>query len=201
MGLLTREEEKRFPREQEILTVESIERTEDENRPPSIPTHTTARGSVQVNVVQRWEKRERRLVKRRKVLSDDEEELARSVEKTVAPIVNTSKVAASEVTRPVEIKVPSGVSIEVPTDIPAEPLKEETELISPIFQSSEQPQSARGKETPQLKMNEYLEKESTSSEEIQELVVARIGGTVVEAEGITLLWGLLFCFSLKINKT
>ncbi|OAE26891.1 hypothetical protein AXG93_4762s1010 [Marchantia polymorpha subsp. ruderalis] len=68
-----------------------------------------------------------------------------SVEKTVAPIVHTSEFAASKVMRPVEIGVPSEVSIEVPADIPAEPLKEGTEV-----------------------------------------VVAQIGGTVVEAEGITL---------------
>ncbi|OAE22965.1 hypothetical protein AXG93_1384s1010 [Marchantia polymorpha subsp. ruderalis] len=109
-----------------------------------------------------------------------------SVEKTVAPIVNTSKVAVGESTRPVEIGGPSGVLIEVPADIPAEPLKEGTELISPISLSSEQTRSARGEETPQLKMNEDLEKESTLSEEILEQVVARIGGTVVEADGITL---------------
>ncbi|OAE30325.1 hypothetical protein AXG93_4201s1260 [Marchantia polymorpha subsp. ruderalis] len=135
-----------------------------------------------MDVVLRREKRERRLAKRRKVVSDDEEELAHevrrmdmdvggarqhrvrarpkkranrrmltvevsdsSVEKMVASIVNTSEVAASEVMRPVEIGVPSEVLVEVPVDIPAEPLKEGTEL-----------------------------------------VVAQIGGTVVEAEGITL---------------
>ncbi|OAE28747.1 hypothetical protein AXG93_1617s1320 [Marchantia polymorpha subsp. ruderalis] len=65
-----------------------------------------------------------------------------SVEKTVAPIVNTSEVAASEF--------------------------------------------ARGEETPQLKMNEDLEKKSTLREENLEQVVAQIGGTVVEAKGITL---------------
>lgn len=42
MGLLTREEEKRFSREREILTVESSEGTEDDNRRPSIPPQTTA---------------------------------------------------------------------------------------------------------------------------------------------------------------
>ncbi|OAE31208.1 hypothetical protein AXG93_4240s1070 [Marchantia polymorpha subsp. ruderalis] len=51
---------------------------------------------------------------------------------------------------------------------------------------SKETRSARGEETPQLKMNEYLEKESTLSEEILEQVVARIGGMVVEAKGITL---------------
>ncbi|OAE28068.1 hypothetical protein AXG93_3410s1110 [Marchantia polymorpha subsp. ruderalis] len=76
MGLLTRKEEKRFPTEREILTAESSEGTEDENRPPSIPTQTTARASVQVDVVQRREKPKRRLAKRRKVVSGDEEELA-----------------------------------------------------------------------------------------------------------------------------
>ncbi|OAE22649.1 hypothetical protein AXG93_328s1010 [Marchantia polymorpha subsp. ruderalis] len=110
-----REEEKRFPRERKILTTQSSEGTKDENRPPSIPTNMTAKGPVQVDVVQRRKKPERRLTKRRKVT-----------------------------------------------------------------------RSARGEETPQLKMNEDLEKESTLSEEILEQVVARIGGTVVEAEGITL---------------
>ncbi|OAE31687.1 hypothetical protein AXG93_3384s1610 [Marchantia polymorpha subsp. ruderalis] len=105
-----------------------------------------------------------------------------SVEKTVASIVNTSEVATSEVMRPVEREVPSEVSVEVPTDIPAESLKEGTELVCLISLSSEQTRSARGEETPQKKMNEDPEKESTLSEEI----VAQIGGTVVEAEGITL---------------
>ncbi|OAE19478.1 hypothetical protein AXG93_1040s1420 [Marchantia polymorpha subsp. ruderalis] len=109
-----------------------------------------------------------------------------SVEKTMAPIVNTSEVATSEVMRPVEIGVPSEVSIKVPADIPAEPLKEGTELVSPISLSSEQTRSAQGEGTPQMKMNEDLEKEFTLSEEILEQVVARVGGTVVEAEGITL---------------
>ncbi|OAE28067.1 hypothetical protein AXG93_3410s1100 [Marchantia polymorpha subsp. ruderalis] len=169
------------------------------------------------------EKPERQLAKRRKVVSDDEEELAHevrrvdmdldgarqprsrarskkranrrmvtaevsdsSVEKTVASIVNTSEVATGKSTRPVEIEGPSGVSIKVPADIPAEPLKEGTELISPISLSSEQSRSAQGEETPQVKMNEDLKKEYTLSEKILEQVVAWIGGTVVEADGITL---------------
>ncbi|OAE25594.1 hypothetical protein AXG93_3355s1000 [Marchantia polymorpha subsp. ruderalis] len=76
MGLLTREEEKRFPRERESFTVESSEGTEDENPSPAIPTHTTARGPVQVDVVPRQEQPERRVAKKRKVVSDDKEELA-----------------------------------------------------------------------------------------------------------------------------
>ncbi|OAE33098.1 hypothetical protein AXG93_1913s2000 [Marchantia polymorpha subsp. ruderalis] len=88
--------------------------------------------------------------------------------------------------RPVEIRVPSEVSIEVPAHISAEPLKEETELVSPISLSSERTRSAQGEGTSQMKMNEDLEKEFTLSEEILEKVVARVGGTAVEAEGITL---------------
>ncbi|OAE23110.1 hypothetical protein AXG93_1856s1000 [Marchantia polymorpha subsp. ruderalis] len=182
MELLTREEEKRFPREREILTAESSEGTEDDARPPSIPTHTTARGLVQVDGVQRREKPERRLAKKRKVVSDDEEGLAHevrrvemgfegarqsrtrarpkkranrrlvtaevsdsSVEKTVAPIVNTSDAGVAEATWPMERGGPSGVSIKVSAASPEEPLKEK-----------------------------------------KELVVTQIGGTVVEAEGITL---------------
>ncbi|OAE19349.1 hypothetical protein AXG93_3548s1020 [Marchantia polymorpha subsp. ruderalis] len=49
MGLLTREEEKRFLREREILAAESSEGTEDEdNSQPQIPPQTTARGLVQI---------------------------------------------------------------------------------------------------------------------------------------------------------
>ncbi|OAE31113.1 hypothetical protein AXG93_150s1020 [Marchantia polymorpha subsp. ruderalis] len=81
MGLLTRKEEKRFPREREILSAESSEGNKDDNRPPSIPTHTTARELVQLDVVQKREKPDRRLAKRRKVVSDDEEELAHELGK------------------------------------------------------------------------------------------------------------------------
>ncbi|OAE26119.1 hypothetical protein AXG93_2227s1020 [Marchantia polymorpha subsp. ruderalis] len=110
----------------------------------------------------------------------------RSVEKTVAPIVNTSEVAISEVMRSVELWVPSEMSIEDPADKPAEPLNEGTKLVSPISLSSERTQSAQGEGTPQMKMNEDLEREFTLSEEILKQVVARVGGTVVEVEGITL---------------
>ncbi|OAE33493.1 hypothetical protein AXG93_3822s1510 [Marchantia polymorpha subsp. ruderalis] len=96
MGLLTKEEEKRFPKEREILTAESSEGTEDENRPPSIPPQTTARGPVQMVVVQSQEKPERRLArpkKRAKRRMVTVEVSDNSVEKTVAPIVNTAEVA------------------------------------------------------------------------------------------------------------
>lgn len=77
-----REEEKRFPREREILTAESSEGTEDDICQPSIPPQTTARGPVQMDVVQRREKPKRRLAKRRKVVSDDEGDLALEVRRT-----------------------------------------------------------------------------------------------------------------------
>ncbi|OAE23962.1 hypothetical protein AXG93_2836s1020 [Marchantia polymorpha subsp. ruderalis] len=48
MGLLTREEEKRFPREREILTTESSKGTEDNNSRPPIPPQTTTQGPVAV---------------------------------------------------------------------------------------------------------------------------------------------------------
>lgn len=75
MGLLTREEEKRFLREWEILTVESSEETKDDNSRSSISPQTTARGPVEVDVLPNRERQERRLAKRRKVVSDDEEDL------------------------------------------------------------------------------------------------------------------------------
>ncbi|OAE20971.1 hypothetical protein AXG93_267s1000 [Marchantia polymorpha subsp. ruderalis] len=69
MGLLTREEEKRFPRERKSFTVESSEGTEDENRSPAVPTHTTAQGPVQVDVVRRQEQAERRVAKKKEGLA------------------------------------------------------------------------------------------------------------------------------------
>ncbi|OAE24398.1 hypothetical protein AXG93_4530s1000 [Marchantia polymorpha subsp. ruderalis] len=55
---------------------------EDDTRQPSIPPQTTARGPVQVDVVQRRKKPKRRLAKRRKVVSDDEGDLALEVRRT-----------------------------------------------------------------------------------------------------------------------
>ncbi|OAE28914.1 hypothetical protein AXG93_4891s1030 [Marchantia polymorpha subsp. ruderalis] len=82
MGLLTREELRRFPREREILRAESSEGTEDDTRQPSIPPQTTAQGPVQVDVMRRREKPERRLAKRRKVVSDDKGNLVLEVRRT-----------------------------------------------------------------------------------------------------------------------
>lgn len=67
MGLLTKEEEKRFLKEPELLAVESSEGTEDKDN--SRPR------TVQVDVLPTREKTERRLAKRRKVVTDDEEHL------------------------------------------------------------------------------------------------------------------------------
>ncbi|OAE19010.1 hypothetical protein AXG93_2839s1050 [Marchantia polymorpha subsp. ruderalis] len=82
MDLLTREEEKQFSREWEILTTESSEGTEDNTRQRSISPQTTALEPVQVDVVQRREKPKRRLAKRRKVVNDDEGDLALEVTRT-----------------------------------------------------------------------------------------------------------------------
>ncbi|OAE23652.1 hypothetical protein AXG93_2079s1000 [Marchantia polymorpha subsp. ruderalis] len=82
MRLLTREEEKQLPKEREILMAESSEGTEDDTRQPSIPAQTTARGPVQVEVVRRREKPERRVAKRRRVVSDDEGDLTLEVRRT-----------------------------------------------------------------------------------------------------------------------
>ncbi|OAE32095.1 hypothetical protein AXG93_2573s1040 [Marchantia polymorpha subsp. ruderalis] len=103
MGLLTREEEKQFPRERKILTAESSEGTEDDNRQPSISPQTTARGGFKWTFCQigrgqngDWQREEK------------------CVEKTGAPIVSTSEVVVGESTQPMEIKEPSGVLTEVP---------------------------------------------------------------------------------------
>ncbi|OAE21290.1 hypothetical protein AXG93_868s1280 [Marchantia polymorpha subsp. ruderalis] len=142
-------------------------------------------GSMTNHLTPFLEQPERRVAKRRKVVSDDEEELTHvvrrmdmdvsrvrqqrararskkrakrrmvtvevsdsSVEKTVAPIENTSEVATNEVMRYVKLGVPSEVSIEVLADIPAESLKEEMELVSPISQSLERTRCAQGEGTP-----------------------------------------------------
>ncbi|OAE29181.1 hypothetical protein AXG93_1862s1390 [Marchantia polymorpha subsp. ruderalis] len=169
---------------------------------------TTTRGPVQVDVVRRREKPERRLAKRRKVVSDDEEDLAlevkrtetevdvirqsrtravpkkranrglvaaevsdSSVEKTIVPIVSTSKVTVGESTQLVEIERPSGVLIEVPADAPAEPLKERMEILSPNSLSSERIRHAGSEETSHSKTSEELVKELTLSDEVLEQVV------------------------------
>lgn len=92
MDLLTREELRRFPREREIITAESSEGTEDDTRQPSIPPQTTARGPVHVDVVRRREKPEKRLAKRRKVVSDEECDLVLEVRRTKTEVgVNRQK--------------------------------------------------------------------------------------------------------------
>ncbi|OAE19721.1 hypothetical protein AXG93_411s1270 [Marchantia polymorpha subsp. ruderalis] len=188
MGLLTREEAKRLPREREVLTAESSEGTEDDT---SIPSQTTAQGPIQMDVVRRREKPERRLAKRRKVVSDDEGDLVleykdSSVEKTVAPIMYAPEVAVGESTQPVEAGGSLSVLIEVPADTSAKPLKEGTNIVSLNSLSSERTRSARSEETLQRKTNDELVKELTLSEEILEQVVAQIGGTVTEAADVTL---------------
>ncbi|OAE19185.1 hypothetical protein AXG93_4182s1330 [Marchantia polymorpha subsp. ruderalis] len=82
MGLLTRKEEKQFLRERKILTAKSSEGTEEDTRQPSISPQTTVRGPVQVDVMPRREKREKRLAKRRKVVNDDEGDLTLEVRRT-----------------------------------------------------------------------------------------------------------------------
>ncbi|OAE32314.1 hypothetical protein AXG93_3103s1010 [Marchantia polymorpha subsp. ruderalis] len=74
MRLLTKEEEKRFLKEREILAIESSEETDEENDVQSKePPRRTARGPVQVNVLAIREQPERRLVKRRKIIANSGE--------------------------------------------------------------------------------------------------------------------------------
>ncbi|OAE33751.1 hypothetical protein AXG93_2492s1000 [Marchantia polymorpha subsp. ruderalis] len=87
MGLRTREEEKRFPMERDILAVESSEGTkEEDNSQPQIPPQTTARGPIKVEVLPNQEKPERRLAKTRKVVTDDEEDLMLEVRRAETEI-------------------------------------------------------------------------------------------------------------------
>ncbi|OAE20198.1 hypothetical protein AXG93_3802s1110 [Marchantia polymorpha subsp. ruderalis] len=175
MGLLTREEEKQFLREREILTAESSEGTEDKNQPPSIPTHTTARGSVQVDMVQRRKKPERRLANKRKVVSDDEEELAherREDSSTNCEHIRSrnERVDAARGDR----RIFGGVN-QSSSRHTGRTFEGETELISPISLSSELTRFARGEETPQLKMNEDVvrpeEEKKASGEDAKKVTV------------------------------
>lgn len=79
------------------------------------------------------------------------EVLDSSVEKTVASIIDTPKVAAGETTQPVVIEGPSALQIKVPPDGAVEPLKEETTMVSLNSLSSERTRSAGSEEVPQSK--------------------------------------------------
>ncbi|OAE29857.1 hypothetical protein AXG93_1469s1010 [Marchantia polymorpha subsp. ruderalis] len=71
MVFLRKSEEKRFPKEQEVLTVESGEDTEEEdNVQAEEPLQRTAQGPVRVDVVTTKNPADRRLVKRRKVVDN-----------------------------------------------------------------------------------------------------------------------------------
>ncbi|OAE23726.1 hypothetical protein AXG93_4776s1080 [Marchantia polymorpha subsp. ruderalis] len=85
-----------------------------------------------------------------------------------------------------EIEGPSEVLTEVQADLPAEPLKEGTEMVSPNSLSSERTRSVGSEEISQPKTSEELVKEVTLSEKIIEKVVAHVGETVVDAADITL---------------
>ncbi|OAE35116.1 hypothetical protein AXG93_672s1020 [Marchantia polymorpha subsp. ruderalis] len=68
-------EEKRFLKELEILTIESSKGIEEEdNGRPRVPSQTIAHGPVQVDVLPKQKRPERRLAKRRKVLTDNMED-------------------------------------------------------------------------------------------------------------------------------
>lgn len=72
MGLLIKEEEKRFPKEQGILAIESSEETDEEDDVQlEEPPQRIARGPVQVDVVR--EQSNRRLAKRRRIIADSGE--------------------------------------------------------------------------------------------------------------------------------
>lgn len=79
MGLLTKDEEKRFQKEREVMAIESSEYTDEEytdeeyNVQPEEPPQRTTRGPVQVDVVATREQPERRPTKRRKVIADNGE--------------------------------------------------------------------------------------------------------------------------------
>ncbi|OAE18216.1 hypothetical protein AXG93_3354s1040 [Marchantia polymorpha subsp. ruderalis] len=98
------------------------------------------------------------------------------------------------------MEVPSGVLIEVPANAPAEPLKKETEIVSPNSLSSERTRSAGSEEIPHSKTSEELVKELTLSDEILEQVVAQVRGTVVEATYITLPSSCRRCETRRRDK-
>lgn len=74
MGLLTKDEEKRFPKEREVLAIESSEDTnEEDNVQAEEPPRRTARGPVQMDVVATREQPESRSAKRHNLIADSGE--------------------------------------------------------------------------------------------------------------------------------
>ncbi|OAE18879.1 hypothetical protein AXG93_3022s1030 [Marchantia polymorpha subsp. ruderalis] len=121
MGLLTKEEEKRFSKEQEILAIKSNEETEDEdNGRTRVPSQTTARGPVQ----SRTRTRPKMKANRGVVVSDS---LDSTVEKTDAATLATAKDKNNEPTLQVLEGGPSAVgrTVGAITDILATPPLEE----------------------------------------------------------------------------
>ncbi|OAE30334.1 hypothetical protein AXG93_4201s1350 [Marchantia polymorpha subsp. ruderalis] len=177
MGL---EEEKRFPRERKILTAESNVGTEEEdNNRSQVPPQTTARGLVKVDVLPNRQKPERRLAKRRKVVTDDEEDLTLDCGEDSCPNHRHIRSSSWRVdTQLVVIEGHSSVLVEVPADGTVEPLKERTEMVSPNSLSSERTRSGGSEDVPQPKIGGEVMKEVTLSEAILEQIVAEVGGTV-----------------------
>lgn len=94
------------------------------------------------------------------------------MEKIVAAAVVTAKDKTNEPTLQVLEGGPSAVSVEVPTEVAMESLKEETETTSPSFLSSDQTRSVGTEDILQPKTSEELAKELTFSEAILEQIVA-----------------------------
>ncbi|OAE29423.1 hypothetical protein AXG93_4548s1000 [Marchantia polymorpha subsp. ruderalis] len=106
------------------------------------------------------------------------------VEKTVGAAAVTTEDKNIEPTLQVLEGGLSALLVEVPTEVAVESLEESTEITSSSFLSSEQTRSVGSEDVPQPKKSEELAKELMLSEAILELLVAQVGGTVVDITNI-----------------
>lgn len=224
MRLLTKEEEKRFLKEREILAVESSEGTEEEdNSQPQIPHQTTARGPVQVDVLPNQEKSERRLAKRRKVVTDDEEYLMfeeRRAEKEIEGVRQSrtrarSKRKASRGLVVIEASVSNVEKTVAPTNASAKVARDETIQPMVIERSSAVPVEVPvdaivepSKKRTEIVSSNSLSSELTQSVGSEDVPQLKIGGEVATeftlSEAILKqivwqrwvgLWGIVTIFS------
>ncbi|OAE26459.1 hypothetical protein AXG93_815s1210 [Marchantia polymorpha subsp. ruderalis] len=186
MELLTKEEKKRFPNQREVLAVESNEENKEENNSrPRIPPQTTARRPVQVDDLPTRERQELRLAKRRKVVTDDEEDLmleSRMAEAKIVVVWQSRTQARPKKKASRKLVVTKSSDSSVMKTIVAAIATVEDASVEPTQQVVEgEPSATRSvgsEDVIQPKSGEELAKEFTLTEAILKQIVAEVGGTV-----------------------
>ncbi|OAE32412.1 hypothetical protein AXG93_3671s1310 [Marchantia polymorpha subsp. ruderalis] len=122
VGLLTKEEEKRFSKEREILAIESSKKTEEEdNVQPEVPPKSTTRGLVQESGSQGFEAMPKKKANRGSVVSDS---LDSSVAKTDVAALTTDEEKNDEPTLQALEEGPSVIPTEVVLEVVVDPYEE-----------------------------------------------------------------------------